>query len=137
MQITVERRIHAPVEDVWRAFNAPEEIVQWDGSPAWQTVWAQNELRAGGWLRLRMAGRQGGPGFDFAARYTRVEPHRLIEWQDEEGRRVRVEFLPWEGGVTLRQTFEAEAPERADAERADWQAVLDRFARHVMARHPG
>jgi hypothetical protein len=37
------------------------------------------------------------------------------------------------GGVTVRETFEAEDEHAAELQRKGWQAILDRFARHVAA----
>lgn len=73
---------------------------------------------------------------DFTARYLRVEPFRLLEWQqDEDGRIVRVELIATGTGTELHQTFDAVSPDRQTEERADWQAVLDRFARYAGERY--
>jgi hypothetical protein len=36
-------------------------------------------------------------------------------------------------GVTVRETFDAEETHSIDQQRQGWQAILDRFARHVEA----
>ena len=131
MKITIETNIAAPIEDVWRAFNNPDDILQWDASDDWHTTWASNDLKVGGKLLLRIEPNDGGIGFDFAATYTQIELKRLIKFRDDDDRMARMEFIETDTGVTIRQTFDAELTHTEEYQRADWQAVLDRFARHV------
>jgi uncharacterized protein YndB with AHSA1/START domain len=120
MKITVASKVDAPLHLVWRAFNDPAKILQWDGSPDWQTTWASNDLRVGGRLELRIEAKDGTSGFDVSAVYMRIESCRLIEWRTDAGQEVRVEFRPSGAGVVVRQTFDAE-PTLSEAEqRADW-----------------
>ncbi|GGJ64762.1 MULTISPECIES: SRPBCC domain-containing protein [Alphaproteobacteria] len=133
MKITTEALIDSPIETVWRAFNDPADIVQWDASDDWRTTWASNDLQVGGLLKLRIEPRHDGTSFDFAATYTRLEPMRVIEWRTDDDRHVRVEFAETEAGVVVHQTFDAEPTPSVDEQRQDWQGVLDNFARHVTA----
>lgn len=133
-KITVEALVRgAPAEAVWRAWTTPEDIVQWNtASDDWHTTRASVDLRVGGSFSSRMEARDGSMGFDFAGTYTRVEaPHRLeAEFGD---RTLQVEFVAGADGVTVRETFEAETTFPIEQQRAGWQAILDRFARHVEA----
>ena len=133
MKITVEANIDAPIDAVWRAYNDPDGIVQWDASNDWHTTKASNDLRVGGLLELRIEAKDGGTGLDFAATYTRLEPKRLIEWRMDEDRYVRVEFIEMGTAVTVRVTFDAECTISVDEQQLEWQGVLDSFARHVAA----
>lgn len=47
---------------------------------------------------------------------------------------LRVEVIPGAEGVVVRETFDAEATPSIAQQRAGWQAILDNFARHVVAR---
>ena len=77
----------------------------------------------------------GGEGFDVVATYTQIEPDRLIEFRLNDGliadRMVRLDFMKNNGGVMVRQTFDSESNHPEIDQRSEWQAVLDRFARHV------
>ncbi len=42
-----------------------------------------------------------------------------------------VEFEAGAAGTTVRETFDAESTHSAEEQRGGWQAILDRFARHV------
>jgi uncharacterized protein YndB with AHSA1/START domain len=112
MKITVEAKIAAPIEEVWRAWTTPEDIQQWNAASGdWHTTAATVDLREGGAFSSRMEAKDGSMGFDFAGTYTCVIPHQLIE-SSLGGRTILVEFLPGQGGhsghVTVRETFDSE-----------------------------
>ncbi|MFM2052244.1 MAG: hypothetical protein RL456_281 [Pseudomonadota bacterium] len=129
--ITVEARVRASPDAVWRAWTTPADIVRWNAaSDDWHTTRAAVDLRVGGAFSSRMEAKDGSMGFDFAGTYTRIEPLRLIECTFGD-RTLRVEFLAEADGVTVRETFDAETTFSIEQQRAGWQAILDRFARHV------
>ena len=131
--ITVETSVAAPIDEVWRAYTSPDDIMQWNAaSDDWHTTAASVDLREGGAFSSRMEARDGSMGFDFAGTYTKVEPHRLIEYAFGD-RTARVDFLPDGDEVRVRVTFEAESQHSIDQQRTGWQAILDNFARHVEA----
>ena len=134
MKITVETSVAAPVEEVWRAWTTPEDIKRWNAaSDDWHTTAAAVDLRVGGAFSSRMEAKDGSMGFDFAGTYTKVVPHERIEFTF--GDRVAVvEFIRGDKGVTVRETFDAEGTHSPEQQRAGWQAILDRFARHVERR---
>ncbi|MHA3773849.1 SRPBCC family protein [Verrucomicrobiota bacterium sgz303538] len=136
MNITVETKVAAPIENVWRAWTSPEDIKQWNAaSDDWHTTAATVDLRAGGAFSSRMEAKDGSMGFDFAGTYTKVVPHQLIEMAFGD-RSAVVEFIPQDGSVVVRETFDAEETHSVEQQRQGWQAILDRFARHVEA-HQG
>ena len=133
MKITVERKIAAPIEKIWLAWTTPKDIVQWNAaSDDWHTVKAAVDLRVGGTFSSRMEARDGSMGFDFAGTYTRVVEHELIECSLGD-RTLLVEFIPEQDGVTVRETFDSEPTHSEEQQRQGWQAILDRFAKHVEA----
>lgn len=132
MTITVETAVDAPIDAVWRAWTTPEDIVRWNAaSDDWHTTSAEIDLRVGGRFNYRMAAKDGSMAFDFEGTFTHVSPHERIEYALDDGRRVSVVFDASGEGVTLRETFEAEPEMDREMQRAGWQAILDRFARHV------
>jgi len=133
-QITVEAPVAAPLAEVWRAYTTPEDIKQWNAaSDDWHTTAASVDLRPGGAFSSRMEAKDGSFGFDFAGTYTKVEPQRLIEYSFGD-RMARVEFLPQDGKVRVRVSFDPETTHPLEQQRAGWQAILSNFARHVEAR---
>lgn len=133
MKITVATVIAAPLADVWRLYNSPEDIKAWNtASPDWHTTASMVDLRVGGMFCSRMEARDGSYGFDFAGEYTRVEAPHLIEYRFGD-RTGLVEFSEGPGGVTVTVKFDAEATHPEEQQRAGWQAILDNFRRHVLA----
>ncbi len=137
MKITVETTIAAPIEEVWRAYTAPEEIKQWNAaSDDWHTTAAAVDLRVGGNFSSRMEAKDGSMGFDFAGTYTNIVPYKLIEYSFGD-RLAQVEFTDSPERVRVRVIFDAESTYSIEQQRDGWQAILNNFARHVEAtRHP-
>lgn len=133
MKITVETTIAAPIEQVWRAYITPEDIVQWNAaSDDWHTTAATVDLRVGGAFSSRMEAKDGSMGFDFAGVYTRIVEHELIEYSFGD-RTAQVEFADGPDGVKVRVTFDSEESNPIELQRDGWQAILNNFARHVEA----
>jgi uncharacterized protein YndB with AHSA1/START domain len=134
MKITVEADIAAPIDAVWRAYNTPEDIKQWNAaSDNWHTTAAAVDLREGGAFSFRMEAKDGSMGFDFAGTYTKIVPHRRIEYAFDD-RTAQVEFEERGKGVRVRVTFDSEQTNPIDHQRAGWQAILNNFARYVETR---
>ena len=135
MKITVETVVKADPKLVWSAWNDPEEIKKWNSaSDDWHTTRSRVDLREGGTFSARMEAKDGSEGFDFEGTYTRIVPEKLLAYRMSDGRSVEVRFEPAPGGVRVVETFDAESENPEELQRAGWQAILDRFARHVEAK---
>ena len=135
MKITVETTIPAPIELIWQAWTTPGDIKQWNAaSNDWHTTQASVDLRVGGAFSSRMEAKDGSMGFDFAGTYTQVVQHQLIESTFGD-RALQVEFLAVPGGITVRETFDAEQTFSEEQQRTGWQSILNNFARHVLNKH--
>ena len=133
-RLTVETDVSAPVAQVWRAYTTPADIIQWNAaSDDWHTTAATVDLRVGGAFSSRMEAKDGSFGFDFAGTYTQVEPHKLIAYALGD-RTCEVEFLAQNDGTRVRVTFDTEPTHSLEQQRQGWQAILDKFARHVTAK---
>lgn len=134
MKITVSTAVAAPIAEVWRSYNSPDDIKIWNtASPDWHTTASTVDLREGGKFSSRMEAKDGSFGFDFEGAYTKVVPPNLIEYTFG-GRAGLVEFSEGPTGVTVTVTFDSEDSHSVEQQRTGWQAILDNFARHVMAR---
>ena len=77
-----------------------------------------------------MEAKDGSFGFDFAGEFTKVEPHKLIEYTF--GDRIGlVEFAEGANGVTITITFDSETTHTEEQQRVGWQSILDNFGRYV------
>jgi uncharacterized protein YndB with AHSA1/START domain len=134
MKITVETTVHAPIAAVWDAYTRAEDILQWNAaSDDWHTTQASVELREGGTFSSRMEAKDGSFGFEFSGTYTKIVPHECLEYAFGE-RTAVVLFKAGADGVTVHITFDAETEHPIEQQRDGWQAILNRFARHVEAK---
>ena len=131
MKITVETLVKAPAAKVWDAYVTPDDIKKWNAaSDDWHTTKAAVDLREGGAFSSRMEAKDGSFGFDFAGTYTKIVPHKLIEYSF--GDRIGVvEFIAGANVVTVRSTFDAETENPIEMQRQGWRAILNNFAKHV------
>ena len=135
MKITVETVVAASLSKVWDAWTTPEDIKQWNAaSDDWHTTASTVDLREGGVFSSRMEAKDGSFGFDFAGTYTRVVPHKIIEFTMGDDRAVTIEFEEREGAVRVKETFDAEGQHSLEQQRQGWQAILDNFRRHVESK---
>ena len=135
-KITVEATIHAPIQAVWSAWNTPEDIKRWNSaSDDWHTTKSEVDLRVGGIFSSRMEAKDGSMGFDFAGTYVRIIEHKLIESSFGD-RTLRVEFIPVDDGVTVRETFDSDGAHSAERQAQGWQAILNNFKKHVESKQP-
>lgn len=134
MNIIVETTVHAPIENVWNAYTNPEDIKQWNAaSDDWHTTESSVDLRVGGHFSSRMEAKDGSFGFDFAGTYTQIVTHELIEYAFGD-RTALIEFIAGSDGVRVRITFKAETTHSIEQQKEGWQAILNRFAKHVESK---
>lgn len=69
----------------------------------------------------------------FAGVYTNVKEHKLIEYDLEDGRHVKVEFAKLPEGVKVTEIFEPENTYPENVQRSGWQAILNNFKKYVEA----
>lgn len=134
MKITVSTLVKAPIADVWRAYNSPEDIKVWNtASPDWHTTASSVDLRVGGKFSSRMVAKDGTFGFDFAGEYIVVQAptHLAYRFGDRFG---TVDFSEGPEGVNVIVTFDGENTHSEEQQRTGWQAILDSFARHVETK---
>ncbi len=80
-----------------------------------------------------MEAKDGSFGFDFEGTYTKIVPHSLIEYSFGD-RTAMVEFIEGAGGVFVRVSFDSEDTHSIEQQREGWQAILNRFKKHVEAK---
>jgi uncharacterized protein YndB with AHSA1/START domain len=135
-KITVSALIHAPVEKVWLFWTNHRYIIHWNNaSDDWHTPKSENDLKVGGRFLSRMEARDGSSGFDFTGKYGKVHEYRLIEYTLDDGRNVKISFVPDGNITTVTEEFEAEQENPAEMQKEGWQAILDNFKRFVESPH--
>ena len=129
---SVETTINAPLDEVWRCWLTPEDIVQWNNaSDQWYKPKAENDLTVGGKFVYKMEARDGSFSFDFSGTYEKIEEKKLLEYVLTDGRRVSVAFEESVGTTTVTETFEPEAENTLETQKAGWQSILDNYKKYV------
>ena len=78
-----------------------------------------------------MEAKDGSMGFDFTGVYSKVEPHRQIEYTPEDGRNVQISFVSEGDKTMVTEIFEAEQTNSLELPQSGWQSILDNFKKYV------
>ncbi|KQT17521.1 activator of HSP90 ATPase [Chryseobacterium sp. Leaf404] len=132
-KIKIDITILAPVEKVWKCFNSPEDIVQWNfAHESWHCPSSENDLKVGGKLKNRMEAKDGSFGFDLVGIYDEIIPNEKLLYHLEDGRKVEVFFEKIDGNTTkVTEIFEPETQNSAEMQRDGWYAILNNFHKYV------
>lgn len=134
-KITVEAVANVPVAKVWKAWNTPGDIVQWNAAdPSWHSPSSENDLRVGGKFKHRMEARDGSFGFDFEGVYDKVELNKEITYTMGDGRKSTTLFEEQNGKTNITTIFDAETENDPEFQKQGWQAILDNFVKYVEAQ---
>lgn len=132
--ITVSTTISAPLDKVWQSWVLPDQITGWNAaSDDWHCPSATNDLRVGGSFCYKMAARDGSFSFDFEGTYTEVIAHEKLAYKILDSRDVEITFIETSDGIIVTESFEAESTHSVEMQQSGWQAILERFKKHVEA----
>jgi uncharacterized protein YndB with AHSA1/START domain len=131
-KITVEATVNAPVAKVWKVWNTPSDIMQWNTpDPSWHTPSSENDLKVGGKFKNRMEAKDGSFGFDFEGVYDTVEEDKEITYTMGDGRQATTLFTEQDGKTHLTTTFDPETENEPEFQKQGWQAILNSFVKYV------
>ena len=89
--VVVARVLDAPVEEVWKAWSAPDYVTRWWGPAGFTSPSAEMDFRVGGssLVCMRAPDEYGGGEIYNTWTYARIEPNERIEFvsrfADEDG----------------------------------------------------
>lgn len=130
--ITIQTTVKADLQKTWNYWNEPQHIVNWAfASDDWEAPTAENDLRTGGQLKVRMSAKDKSAGFDFIGVYLIVEDKKRIEFDMTDKRHVQVLFEETPSGVKVTETFDPEEQNSEEMQREGWQAILNNFKKYV------
>lgn len=133
--ITVTATINAELDQVWRTWTNPDDIMQWNfASDDWCCPDAQIDLSEGGAFCFRMESVDGNIGFDLRGSYQSIKEGAQIDYRLEDGRQVWVSFEKDESGTRVTQVFEPETQHSIELQRQGWQAILNNFKQFNEAK---
>ncbi|HWK02768.1 MAG TPA: SRPBCC domain-containing protein [Puia sp.] len=91
--ISADALVNAPIDTVWEAWVNPVHMAEWNNtSEEWHTPKAENDLRTGGKLFLRMETKDGSSGFNFEAIYDDVIINEKITETSDPVKEHSLEF---------------------------------------------
>lgn len=130
--ITIETTVNSDINNVWKHFNEPESIKGWAfANEDWHAPASENDLRVGGSFKTTMAAKDGSFSFDFGGVYNEVRTNERIAYTLGDGRKVTIDFAPVGDAVKVTETFDPEAENSEELQRAGWQAILDNFRKYA------
>lgn len=130
--ITVEAIVDVPIDKAWQSWTDPEHIKRWNAASAdWHTTSATNDLRTGGIFTSRMEAKDGSMGFDFAGVYDVVNEKEYIEYTLADGRKVVITFTAMDHQTRVVESFEAEAENTLEMQKAGWQAIMNNYKEYT------
>lgn len=130
--IIVQTIVNAPLSLVWEAWTKPEHIVGWSfASEDWAAKDAVSDLQPGGKFKTTLFAKDNSFSFDFAGTFTAVKDRELIEYDLDDTRHVKITFEETPEGVRVTETFDPEASNPEEMQRAGWQAFMDNFKKYT------
>lgn len=135
-KITIEATANAPVAKVWKAWNTPNDIMQWNfADSSWHSPSSENDLRPGGKFKNRMEAKDGSFGFDFEGVYDTVQLHKEISYTMGDGRKATTLFKEMDGKTLIQTSFDAEMQNDHEMQKQGWQAILNNFIKYVESNN--
>ena len=131
-KITVVATVDAPVEKVWKLWNNPNDIMNWNtADPSWHCPSSENDLSVGGKFKNRMEAKDGSFGFDFEGTYDKVVLNEEISYTMGDGRQATTIFSEQDGKTEITTSFDAETVNDPEFQKQGWQAILSNFVKYV------
>lgn len=133
--ITVETKVNAPLDLVWRSWITPADVTQWNfASDDWCCPQANSQPQVGGRFNYRMEAKDGSMGFDFEGEFTLVEDSKQIDYKMDDGRQVSIRFEEANGGTQVTESFDEENINPVELQQQGWQSILNNFKRYVESK---
>jgi uncharacterized protein YndB with AHSA1/START domain len=130
--ITVKTSVKATVENVWKLWTTPADIMQWNNpSEDWHNLLVEVDLKNEGRFLFRMQAKDGSEGFDYCGKYDKVKTYELIELTTSDGRKAINTFIPHGNETIVTETFEVETQTPIDIQRDFCQKVLNNFKKYA------
>lgn len=129
--ISVQVKINAPLEKVWKYFTEPNHITGWNFAiPEWSCPKAEVDLHNGGKFNYRMEARDGSFGFDFTGIISHVEIMKKIVCTLDDGREWETVFLTDGNSTLITEYFEPENQNPVEMQKEGWQSILNNFKKY-------
>ena len=134
MQITVQTKINASIDQVWECWTLPEPIMHWNfASDDWCCPSATNNLTVGSEFHYNMAAKDDSFSFDFWGTYDQIVVQKLLAITLGDGRKLTISFEDTNSGILVTEQFDPESENPVELQQAGWQQILENFKKYVEA----
>ncbi len=131
VKITVEETINTPLEKVWNFWTNTSHIVNWNFAfDDWHCPKAENDLRVGGKMTVRMEAKEESFGFDFEGIYDEIILKKK-SYTMTDGRNVSTDFEKLGIETKVKTIFDAESENSIELQKEGWQAILNNYKKYV------
>ena len=131
-KITLEEVVFAPIDEVWKKWNAEEDIKNWYfANNDWHCPEAKNDLKPGVKFSYTLAAKDGSMSFDFSGTYDQILPKEKIDYTLDDGRKATVEFVEANNATRVMESFDPEESNSREAQEKGWQAILLQFKKYA------
>ena len=132
MQITVQTKINASIDQVWECWTNPKHVMHWNfASDDWCCPAATNDLTVGSEFHYTMAAKDDSFSFDFWGTYDHIVFYEILSITLGDGRKLKVTYEAIGNGILLTESFEPESENPVELQQAGWQQILDNFKKYV------
>lgn len=133
--IKIQTQIQADISKVWKAYNNPEDIVNWNfASEDWHCPKSENDLRVGGRFKNTMSAKDGSFSFDYSGVYDEVSEPESMRFTLDDNRKVHIEFREQGDATDMMIEFEAEQMNPEDMQKDGWFAILNNFKKYIESK---
>ena len=130
--LTVTTTVPTTAEAAWHYYTEAEHVVNWNfASEDWHCPKAVNDLRVGGDFLITMAAKNGEMSFDMEGTYDKVDAPHHLAYTLTDKRKVQVKFSETSEGTEVKISFDAEASNPEEVQRAGWQAIANSYHAYV------
>ena len=134
--ISVQVRIAAPLQQIWKLWNTGADIQQWNiPFSTWHVPVVENDVRPGGRFLFKMEAKDGSSKFDFTCTYDEVKEFQLIAYTLDDDRKARNTFTQNGNEVILAETFEPESNMPPEEQKQFCMAVLNKFKAYAELKN--
>ena len=130
--LKVSTEINASVEKVWKIWNDPQDIVNWNpASDHWETSDENNEIKEGEKFFSRKQSENESAKLDLEGTYNEVIHEETIAYTMSNGQKVKITFKENDDTTTVTTTFDADDKLSDEAQEKSWQEILDSLKDYV------
>ncbi len=120
------------LNDVWNAWNTPENIIEWyQGHQDWSTIEAINNFQIGSSFKYVMNSKDKKSKFTLEGSYLEIIEFKKIRYSLKDKREIETSFQQLCNKVQIIQKVELDARNSTENQAEWWRNILINFKKHI------